>query len=118
MSLLSCTPEDKIIAIKNAWHYIEDVYGVGALILEMQGGVCIRLCNDNPQQYLHINHSLTGSCQEYTHIESWLLEVLTEDVEFIVSLRMGAGCEEGTKPSLKRCIDVEESSIKKRKLYR
>lgn len=114
MALLSCAPEDKIIAIKNAWHYIEDVHGVGALVLEIRGGVCIQVCNDNPQQYLQISHSLTGCCQEYTHIESWLLDASRRDIECIVSLRIGGGCEEGTKTSLKRCIDVEENSKRKR----
>lgn len=111
------TRQDKIKAIKNAWHFIENVYGVGELTLQVLGGSYIRLCNDNPQQFLFIYYSLTGTSQAYTHIESWLLDVYAEDMDAVVSWTT-KGLQGEIKPSLKRCLDVEECSCKKQKVSR
>lgn len=110
------TRQDKIQAIKNAWHFVEDVYGVGELRVELYGGAYIRLCNDNPQQFLFIYHSLTEASRAYTHIESWLNDVSMEEMDAIVSWKM-KGSQEEHKPSLKRCLQNEECSNKKRKVY-
>lgn len=110
--------QDKILAIKNAWHFIEDFYGVGELTLQLLGGSYVRLNNDNPQQFLFVYHSLTGDSQAYTHIESWLHDVSAKDIKDIDDIVTWTTkrCKEEMKSSLKRCWDGEDQSIKRQKL--
>jgi hypothetical protein len=111
--------QDKIDAIKNAWRYIEDVYGVGELMLEVRGGTYIKLCNDNPQQFLFVYHNVARASQAYTHIESWLMDVSTEDIDAIdaiVSMTSNhyiEKCRETTGLSVKRRHSEEAPSNKR-----
>lgn len=107
--------QNKIIAIKDAWHFIEDFYGVGELTLQMLGGAYVRLHNDNPQQFVFVYHSLTCTSQVYTHIESWLHDVSSKDIDDIVTWTTKS-CKEDMKSSLKRCWDGEDHSIKRQKV--
>lgn len=76
--------------IKTAWHFIEDSYGVGELYLLTVDGTLIRICNDNPQQLLHV--TMDTEVMEYTHIESWLSDVDAKTLRSIVNTTNNNNC--------------------------
>ena len=73
-------------AVKSAWHFIEDAYGVGELSLFIDDGRVVRICNDNPQQLLEVSMGQGGDVIEYTHIESWLSDVDAKILQSIINV--------------------------------
>lgn len=73
-------------AIRSAWHFIEDAYGVGELCLLMTDGTLIKICNDNSQQLLEVWLGQGEDVMVYTHIESWLSETDKKILQNIVNV--------------------------------
>lgn len=108
--------KDKRTAVETAWKHIEDVYGVGALFLQKCDGTYIKICNANPQQFISVQEGF--HTKDYTHIESWLLDIRDNEIEAIVSIRTSIiGLDNEPNNLKRRRMPFDEQPNKRIKLY-